>query len=144
MYVAYVGLARQLKTRITQHLVRHDNSVTTGVQIVSLNPDFVTKVSWWEHTDFANSSILAGAELVAFDVLDPVLRSKGTIPEEARRLHKEEDFHLRMRDLFRGEASGCFIVPTLQRAFDRILTLESRITELDLRINEQEQRPETV
>lgn len=74
MYVAYVGLAKQLKTRIIQHLVRHDSSVTTGVQAVSLNPDFVTKVGWWEHNDFSDPFKLAAAELIAFDVLDPALR----------------------------------------------------------------------
>jgi len=79
MYVAYVGSAQGLKTRIIQHLVRHDSSVTAGVKAVSLNPDLVVKVSWWEHVDFANTSILTAAELVAFDVLDPVLRSRGAV-----------------------------------------------------------------
>jgi len=144
MYGAYVGLAIQLKVRIIQHLVRHDSSVTTGVQAVSLNPDYVTKVGWWEHKDFADSFKLAAAELIAFDVLDPALRNRGTIPEEARRLHTDEGYHLKMQELFQGEASGCFMVPTLQSAFENILTLESRVIELERRIHELEQRPETI
>jgi len=130
-YVAYVGLARQLKTRIIQHLVRHDSSVTTGVQTVSLNPDYVTKMEWWEHADFADSSMLAAAELVAFDVLDPALRSRGTIPEQAKRFYKDESFNSTMQILFKGEPSGCLTVPTLQSAFERIVVLESRIGELE-------------
>lgn len=135
MYIAYVGLARQLKTRIIQHLVRRDSSVTTGVQAVSLNPDLVVKVSWWEHADFVSSSILTAAELVAFDVLDPVLRSRGTVSGEARSLYKDEEFQLRMRELFQEDASGCFMVPNLQSAFERILALETRLAELEQRID---------
>jgi excinuclease UvrABC nuclease subunit len=45
-YVAYVGLATKLKSRVEQHLVRRDSSVTTGVSAVSLNPEYVTEVRW--------------------------------------------------------------------------------------------------
>ena len=37
-YVAYVGIAGKLKQRITQHFIRRDSSVATGVSAVSLNP----------------------------------------------------------------------------------------------------------
>src|SRR2546423_14167844 len=140
MYVAYVGLAKQLKIRIIQHLVRHDSSVTTGVQAVSLNPDYVTKVGCWEHKDFADPFMLAAAELVAFDILDPALRSRGTIPDQAKSFYADEVFNSDMQELFRGEVGGCFIVPTLQTAFERILTLENRITELAQHVHELEQK----
>src|SRR5215469_8911275 len=52
LHVAYVGLATKLKSRIMQHLVTRDSSVTTGIHAVSLNPDFVTRVEWWEYFDF--------------------------------------------------------------------------------------------
>ena len=55
--VAYVGIAGKLKQRIQQHLVRRDSSVTTGVSAVSLNPEHVTKVSWWEHQSFSDERI---------------------------------------------------------------------------------------
>lgn len=76
-YVAYVGLAKKLRGRVDQHLVRRDSSVTTGVSAVSLNSDFVTQVRWWTHPDFDKQDILEAAELVAFDVLEPSLRSRG-------------------------------------------------------------------
>jgi hypothetical protein len=139
-YVAYVGLAKQLKIRITQHLVRRDSSITTGVQTVSLNSDFVTRIEWWEHADFVDPSRLAAAELVAFDVLDPVLRSRGTIPEQAKQLYNDERFNDEMRALLGGEPSGCLLIPTFQGALERIVSLESRISELEQRVVELEKK----
>ena len=140
MYVAYVGLAKQLKTRIIQHLVRHDSSVTTGVQAVSLNPDYVTQVRWWEHPDFVDSSMLAAAELVAFDLLDPALRSRGTISEQAKRYYNDQGFRSKMRELLEGKPTGYLPIPTLQSTFERIAVLEKRIVEIDHHITELEQK----
>lgn len=92
LYVAYVGVAGRLKSRIIQHLVRRDSSVTTGTSAVVLNPDYVTEVRWWEHPDFAERHVLEAAELVAFDVLDPALRSRGGIPARAKELYAAEAF----------------------------------------------------
>lgn len=77
-YVAYVGLATQLKPRILQHLVMPNSSVTAGVSAVTLKPEYVTRVEWWEYPDFVDGYVLMAAELIAFDVLDPVLRSRGS------------------------------------------------------------------
>jgi hypothetical protein len=46
-YVACVGLGSKLRGRVEQHLTRRDCSVTTGVSAVSLNPDKVPEVHWW-------------------------------------------------------------------------------------------------
>ena len=78
-HVTYVGTAGKLKQRIIQHLIRRDSSVTTGTSAASLNPDHVTNLSWWEHSDFEVSAKLKAAELVAFEVLNPVLRSRGAV-----------------------------------------------------------------
>ena len=51
-YVAYVGIAGRLKQRILQHLIRQDSSVATGTSAVNLNPDFVSRINWWEHPNF--------------------------------------------------------------------------------------------
>jgi hypothetical protein len=90
LYVAYVGLASNLRQRLTQHLIRRDSSVMTGVSAVSLNPDLITEVRWWEHPDFARQEILEADELVAFDVLEPALRSRGGITDRAKQIYKEE------------------------------------------------------
>ncbi len=137
MYVAYVGLATKLKSRITQHLVNRDSSITTGVHPVSLNPDHVTKVGWWEHHDFVNSSILAAAELVAFDILDPILRSRGAARDQAKQLYQDESFKSKMSLLFQNEPSGTLLVPSLQK---QVSDLETRIAELEEYVKELDEK----
>lgn len=130
-YVAYVGLATKLKPRITQHLVRHDSSITAGLHAVKLNPDYVTRVEWWEHSDFIDSAILAAAELIAFDVLNPVLKSRGFPHGQAKQLYDDESFKSKMRLLFQGEPSGYLPVLSLQ---EKVEVLEDRVAELEQRI----------
>jgi hypothetical protein len=86
LHVAYVGLAQKLRTRIEQHLIRRDNSVTTGASAACLNPDLVTEIRWWTHPDFEKIDVLEAAELVAFDVMEPALRSRGNITDRAKTL----------------------------------------------------------
>jgi len=137
LHVAYVGLATKLKSRIMQHLVTRDSSVTTGIHAVSLNPDFVTRVEWWEYPDFVDSSVLAAAELVAFDVFAPVLRSRGAPQEQAQKLYQDEAFKNKMWLLFKGDPSGYLPLPPLQ---ERVSTLEAHIIELEQRIVELERK----
>jgi hypothetical protein len=135
-YVAYVGVGGNLRQRVMQHLVRRDSSVATGTSAAALNPDYVTRVQWWEHPDFAKRHILEAAELVAFDVLDPALRSRGGIPEQAKELYADDRFREEMGSLFRGEPTGCLVIPTLQDALEQIAELEQRVTALEERLRE--------
>ena len=130
-YVAYVGIAKSLKARAIQHLVRHDSSVTTGTSAVQLNPDYVTEVEWWEHPDFDQRHVLEAAEMVAFDVLDPALRSRGAPQQQARELYANEGFRTEMRVLFQGEPAGRLIIETLGDALERIAALEERVEKLE-------------
>lgn len=130
-YVAYVGVADKLKRRIIQHLVNRDSSIATGTSAVGLNPDYVTEVRWWEHQSFSNRNALIAAELVAFQVLDPALRSRGRIPKKANEIYNDEKFRAEMKSLFKSEPKGILIVPNLQNAFDEIERLERRITVLE-------------
>jgi hypothetical protein len=90
-YVAYVGIAGNLKNRIGQHLVRRDSSVTTGTGAVRLDPDHVREVAWWSSPFFDDRCRLEAAELLAFEVLNPTLRSRGVPSEQVRELgeHKK-------------------------------------------------------
>ncbi len=65
-FVAYIGIADKLRQRISQHLVRRDSSIVTGTSIVSLNPDYVTAMKWWEYPDFSKREYLEAAEEVEF------------------------------------------------------------------------------
>lgn len=134
MYAAYVGVAGNLKNRVIRHLVRRDSSVATGTSAAGLNPDFVTEVRYWEHPDFAERHVLEAAELVAFEVLNPALRSRGAVQEQARSLYEDIAFIEHMKPFFQGEPIGCLVIPTLQDALDTITDLERRIAKIEARL----------
>ena len=133
-YVAYVGIGQSLKSRAIQHLVRRDSSVTAGTSAVQLNPDYVTELEWWEHSDFGQRHVLEAAEMVAFDVLDPALRSRGAPQHRARELYGEESFYGEMRALFSGDPAGRLVIETLGDALERIAALEERIAAVEDRL----------
>lgn len=134
LYVAYVGVADALKRRIIQHLVSRDSSVATGTSAVGLNPDYVTEVRWWEHPEFAERHILEAAELVAYDVLDPALRSRGNIRQQAKQLYANEEFRQKMRSLFTGEPTGRLRILSLQDVIERIIELEERLKAVERKL----------
>lgn len=132
-YVAYVGIADKLKPRVAQHLIRRDSSVATGTSTVCLNPEYVTELWWWEHSDFGKRHVLEAAEMVAFDVLDPALRSRGAHQGQATQLYADASFKESMVALFQGEPSGRLVIRTLEDAFERIAELERRLEKLEER-----------
>ena len=136
-HVAYVGLGSKLRGRIEQHLIRRDSSVTTGVSAASLNPDFVTEVRWWQHTTFKKRDHLEAAELVAFDILEPALRSRGGITDRAKELYQDTAFREEMVALFSGDATGCLRIRSLNQAWEQIDALAEQIRQLENRINKR-------
>lgn len=135
--VAYVGVAERLKQRIRQHIVSRDSSVVTGVSVVRLNPDLITEVAWWTHPAFAERSGLEAAEMVAFDALQPTLRSRGASQSEARRLYQDEGFYAEMSALFAAGPAGTLAILTLSDALERIAELERRVATLEARLGDQ-------
>lgn len=137
LHVAYVGVADKLKRRIEHHLKQRSSSVTTGVSVVSINPELVTEVRWWEDRGFNQRPWLEAAELIAADILNPVLRSRGGIQNEARNVAADPEFAATMHTLFSGPATGRLVLPTLQDALDRIATLEQRLDQLTQRLEKR-------
>lgn len=131
LYIAYIGVADAFKTRIYQHLVRRDSSIATNTSTIGLNVEYVTEVRWWEHPEFSKRHILTAAELVAFDVFDPVLRSRGVIEKSARQLYADDAFNTKMRGFFSNGSTGRVIIPTLNDALAKIDALEKRVTALE-------------
>ncbi|MGH2502442.1 MAG: hypothetical protein ACRDID_07990 [Ktedonobacterales bacterium] len=131
LHVAYVGSARDLRTRLTQHLVLRNSSVTTGASVVALNADLVTEARWWEQPDFSDEARLLAAELVAFDVLNPALRSRGQPREDARLLAADVQFRGATTQRFTGEPTGRLVIPSLRDALERIAALEERVRALE-------------
>jgi hypothetical protein len=135
-YVAYVGVADKLKRRIIQHLINRDSSIATGTSTAGLNPEYVTEVRWWEHHSFSKRNALIAAELIAFQVFDPALRSRGKVPKKALEIQSDEEFRAEMTSLFKGEPKDTLIVPSLQNLADTITILEQKIALLEKRLNQ--------
>jgi hypothetical protein len=136
--VVYVGVAEKLKNRIMQHFLRRDSSVTTCTTAVSLNPDF-TRMQWWHHDLFADRSKLEAAEVVAFEVLNPTLRSRGRINSQAMALLDSSDFREIMTKLFQNSCAGTLTFPCLADALRKIETLERELNELKQALLKQQQ-----
>jgi len=137
LYIAYVGITTSLKDRISQHLIRRDSSVATGTSATCLNPDYVTKLEWWVYPEFNNEATLQAAVLVAFEVFEPALRSRGNISSKAKNIYADTKFREKMRNLFSSEPAGSISFPSLQNAWSRINELEERIILLEKRLNEK-------
>jgi hypothetical protein len=136
-YAAYVGVAKNLRQRIVQHLVNRDSSVATGTTAVGLHADHVREVWWWEHPTFADRATLLAAELVAFDTIEPALRSRGGIEQAAFEKYGNEEFKRCMTSVFSGPPSGRLILPSLQEALEKIADLERRVKALEGKLGNQ-------
>jgi hypothetical protein len=134
-YVAYVGIADSLKRRIAQHLLKRDSSVTTGTSAAGLNADYVTSLQWWEHLQFSKRAALEAAEMVAFDRLDPVLRSRRPDSRAALTLYKDQQFKSEIETLLKSRSSGELRLPSLEDIARRLSKLEQRIKSLEERMD---------
>jgi hypothetical protein len=86
---------------------------------------------------FRAAAVLEAAELVAFDVLEPVLRSRGAVTERAKLLHADAKFQERMKAMFEGAPTGVLVIHTLQHALERIGELERRVDTLERKLQER-------
>jgi hypothetical protein len=129
MYVAYVGMATNIRQRLVKHLVERNSSVVTGASPVSLNPDKVSEVRWWIQKDF--NKYLREAELVAFEVLQPILRSRQTMSPPVEFIASQKSFASRMRTVFTGQPSGRIKIPRFHDVLQKLSELEERITHLE-------------
>jgi len=80
---------------------------------------------------FIDETHRLAAELVAFRVLDPALRSRGGIRQSAIDLSEDPVFAKDIEALLRREPSGRYQPPALQDLADRMAELEARVKELE-------------
>ena len=78
------------------------------------------------------------AELVAFDVMEPALRSRGNITDRAKTLYGQADFCDQMKALFTSTPAGVLVLPTLREAIEKIAVLEERVRRLEERMGPSE------
>lgn len=138
--VAYVGLSKDLRDRIGQHIIRRDSSVTTGVSATILNPDKISHICWWLHESFSDKGSREAAEIVAFEVLNPSLRSRGKVTDRAKVILEDQTFCEEMKLLFHSEPSGVFHPNTLDNLANLVLELYERVLELQNRVSELEKQ----
>ena len=129
-WVAYVGITGNIQGRLIQHFLRRDSSVVTGTAAAGLNIDAVRYVDWWEHELLADETGRHAAELIAFDVLDPALRSRGNPRQAALALRNDPAFVETITTLLRGQPTGRYQAPHLGSIADRLTDLEERVDEL--------------
>ena len=134
-YTAYVGVTSNLKSRIRQHFIRRDSSIVTATSAAMLNPDYVTEIRWWLDSRFEDKHKREAAELIAFDLFEPTLRSRGGISTEAEKKSTELAFEEEMTELFQGEPTGQIETPSLEEALKRIHSLEQEVADLRAKVD---------
>lgn len=132
-WVAYVGIAGNLHRRLEQHVIRRDSSVVTGTQAVCVHIEHVRYIDWWTSDLFEDDDARHAAELVAFDVLNPALRSRGRPRQNARTLADDGAFQAKICDLLNEQPHGRLVLPTLTGMAERLRAVEARLDALDQR-----------
>jgi hypothetical protein len=135
-WVAYVGIAGNLRERLTQHFVNRDSSVVTGTSATGINIEHVRFVDWWQADEFADDDKRHAAEQVAFEVLQPVLRSRGTLRSAAADYLRDEAFVAAVRETLASPPAGRLQLPRLEDLAERVAVLEDRLQRLERRLNE--------
>jgi hypothetical protein len=134
-YVAYVGITDKLKRRAAQHLLTRDSSAATGTSATGINPDYVTEIRWWEHRRFSKPAAREAAELVAFGVLDPALRSRKRVGKAAQDLLMSSRFRKEMEMLLKNAPTGHLHIPSLEQVARRLATFEDRLARIEEQLN---------
>ena len=127
---SYVGLSNKLRDRVSQHLLRRDSSVATGASAISLNPDKISECHWWVHATFSRREHLEAAELIALEIFNPTLVSRGSSSSAALEISRDLEFREQMEDLFSSTPSGYAVFYDLSWAVTKIRELEREILEL--------------
>lgn len=135
-HIAYIGIASVLRRRVRQHLLQGNSGVSTGTSAVLLMPEHVSEIWWWEHKAFSVDAVLKAAEQIASELLNPTLRTRGTIENATDKMLRNKRFRKGMELLFSGKPTGTIQFPTLSDAMDRIRSLESTVEDLQRQIQE--------
>ena len=134
-WIAYVGTTGSLRRRLDQHVVARNSSVVTGTKAVGVNIEHVRYIDWWTSELLKDEDAWLAAELVAFDVLDPALRSRGRPRKNALVMAADEGFRQGVVDVLSRPPDGRLVLPTLAGLAGRVRELELRVAGLDERAN---------
>ena len=126
---AFVGGAVRLRERVIEQLGLRASGLPRSGAPLPLEPSYVSQLRWWQHDVFVDSHSLRAAELVATDVLRPLLYGRGPISQLAQEHRGNKVFRNRMERLFRGAPSGELTLPTIETLLERLARLEEQINE---------------
>lgn len=130
-WVAYVGIAGNLRGRLDQHFVKRDSSVVTGTSAVGVNIEHVRYVDWWCHERFEDEDQRHAAELLAFKVLEPALRSRGR-PRQAAVAHLDDPaFVDEVTATLSGPPEGRLVLPRVADLAAQVRDLSARLESLE-------------
>tara|TARA_B100002003_G_scaffold228304_1_gene236547 strand:- start:289 stop:774 length:486 start_codon:yes stop_codon:yes gene_type:complete len=132
-FIAYVGISSNLRNRVYQHLVMRDSSAVVESSPVKVNVDSVSSLRWWVHEEFNTRDRLEGAELIAFEILEPTMRSRGRINTSGLKFSKNKKFREMMIKLFESDQAGTLNFPGIRDLTRRIAELEKRVEDLESR-----------
>jgi hypothetical protein len=129
-FVAYVGTADHLRNAVNRHMNRRDSHEVIGTSAVSLNPDYITGLDWWEHPFFSASGSLEAAEILAMEIFDPIIRSRSAPSRRAKDLLQDRVFKQEITQLLKDTPSGSMSFPFFQDLVERITSLETDVEEI--------------
>jgi NADPH:quinone reductase-like Zn-dependent oxidoreductase len=144
--IAYVGETADLRRRLREHLVTRDSGIIGSERAVSINPDAITVVYWWEDRAFTNDIARKAAELIATEQFHPIMRSDNAVDAAAKEKAKlDAEFSQRMAGKFCfAAATGILTIRTLDdlsAQTDEIMTLiaklEKRVEQLEKALAKQ-------
>jgi hypothetical protein len=105
---------------------------------VHLDLDYIRYVEWWEHESFSDDVMRLAAELVAFDMFEPVLRSRGVKTRPALELYNDPDRRAELQRIFASEPTGRFVHARLPDVARQVYVLNARIAALEERLGPRE------
>ena len=132
--VAYVGISKDVRSRIDQHLYRRDSSISTGVSTTMLNPDFVTKAEWWVDEIFSDKVSREAAELIAFETFEPSLRSRGKPYIAAQEKLNNPRFKVQIEEILESPPDGFHIPKNLDNLCLIVANLMKEVEELKAKV----------
>ena len=105
----YVGSTIALRDKLSHQFRNRKTIQSLRPSASDLRGEFSLEVLWWEHPDFAETSALEAAEIIAFATLNSSQSGNGSISEEAKQHIVNDSFREKMGELFRGEPSGMIV-----------------------------------
>ena len=96
-----------------------------------LNPDYVTEIQWWSSSIMKSKVNREAAEIIALDILQPTLQSRGLHSRAARTKSQTKTFAKDITNLITNKSTGSLSIPTMPDIVSRMSELEERLDRLE-------------